>query len=456
MPAYRISQVLTRIKLLLRGSLQDESNRMLIAAGIIGVLGSLATVLFRKGITLIEAIANHHPGSLVAAAESIAWWQRLLTPVLGGLLAGAALQFGMRLLGPGKKNTDYMEEIAVGDGRISIRASLVKSLSSLLTIGTGGSIGREGAMVQLASMVASASGHWAHLPIAKQRLLVGCGAAAGIAAAYNAPIAGAIFVAEIVLKTIDMESFGPLIVAAVVSNATIHHFLGYEPVYQIPAFQFYSNWELFFYAGLGYLLGHLAPPFITLLTRSERLFSRIKMSVTLKLGLGGLGVGTISIFYPQVWGNGYSVVNSLLHQDIAWQLLIWILIFKVIATAMTIGSGAIGGVFTPTLFIGAAFGSLYGTAMGAFFPAVASPASAYGIVGMGAFLSATTHAPLMAILMIFEMTLDYNITLPLMLACVTAYTTSRAYRGADSIYAASLRQKSSLNVDTASSDHRKA
>ncbi len=309
-------------------------------------------------------------------------------------------------------------------------------------------------MVQLAAMVGSAAGHWVHLPSPKQHLLVACGAAAGLAAAYNAPIAGALFVAEIVIGTIAMESFGPLIVASVISNTTIHEFLGYAPVYEIPAFQFKSNWELFFYAALGYLLGHLAPSFIKLLDRSENLFARTKLPLTLKLGLGGLAVGVISMLYPQVWGNGYSVVNSLLHQNIAWQLLAMVLIFKIIATAATIGSGAVGGVFTPTLFIGAAFGSLFGTALGAIFPGMTSPSSAYAIVGMGAFLAAATQAPLMAILMIFEMTLDYKITLPLMLACVIAYTVAREYRGSESIYAGALRRKRGLHAETPAPDSK--
>ncbi len=437
--------IITRLKFFLRGHEQEETRRMLLWAGAVGVLGALATVLFRKGIQLIELLFSRHSGSLVHIAEGLSWWQRLLIPLAGGLLAGAILQFGLKWV-RGFQTTDYMEAIVAGDGVIGVRASLVKSLSSLFTVGSGGSIGREGAMVQLAAMVGSAAGHWVHLPQPKQRLLVACGAAAGLAAAYNAPIAGALFVAEIVMGTIAMESFGPLIVASVVSNTTIHQFLGYAPVYRIPAFQFQSDWELIFYAALGYLLGHLAPSFITLLDRSEGLFARTKLPLTLKLGLGGLAVGAISTFYPQVWGNGYSVVNSLLHQNIAWQLLALVLIFKIIATAATIGSGAVGGVFTPTLFIGAAFGSLFGTALGAIFPGMTSPSSAYAIVGMGAFLAATTHAPLMAILMIFEMTLDYKITLPLMLACVIAYTVAREYRGSESIYAGALRRKRGLHA----------
>ncbi len=436
---------IARLKLFLRGHEQEETRRMLLWAGVVGVLGALATVLFRKGIQLIELLFTQHSGSLVHIAEGLPWWERLLIPLAGGLLAGMTLQFGLKWA-RNNQTTDYMEAIVAGNGVIGVRASLVKSLSSLLTVGSGGSIGREGAMVQLAAMVGSAAGHWVRLPQPKQHLLVACGAAAGLAAAYNAPIAGALFVAEIVMGTIAMESFGPLIVASVVSNTTIHHFLGYAPVYQIPAFQFLSNWELIFYAVLGYLLGHLAHPFIALLNHSENLFARTKLPLALKLGLGGLVVGAISTLYPQVWGNGYSVVNSLLHLGITWQLLALILVFKIIATATTIGSGAVGGVFTPTLFIGAAFGSLFGTAMGAIFPGMTSPSSAYAIVGMGAFLAATTHAPLMSILMIFEMTLEYKITLPLMLACVIAYTVAREYHNSESIYAGALRRKRGLHI----------
>ncbi len=426
---------------------------MLLWAAVVGVLGALATVVFREGIQLVELLFTRHSGSLVQIAKGLNGWQRLLMPLAGGLLAGAILQFGPKWV-HGNRTTDYMEAIVAGDGVISVRASLMKSLSSLLTVGSGGSIGREGAMIQLAAMVGSAVGHWVDLPRPKQHLLVACGAAAGLAAAYNAPIAGALFVAEIVIGTIAMESFGPLIVASVISNTTIHQFLGYAPVYQIPAFQFKSSWELFFYAALGFLLGHLAPLFIQLLDRSENLFARTKLPLTLKLGLGGLVVGIISSFYPQVWGNGYSVVNSLLHQNIAWQLLAMVLIFKIIATAATIGSGAVGGVFTPTLFIGAAFGSLFGTALSAIFPEMTSPSSAYAIVGMGAFLAAATQAPLMAILMIFEMTLDYKITLPLMLACVIAYTVAREHRGSESIYAGALRRKRGLHAGEISPDSK--
>jgi CIC family chloride channel protein len=245
--------------------------------------------------------------------------------------------------------------------------------------------------------------------------MVACGAAAGIAAAYNAPIAGSLFVAEIVMGSIAMESFGPLLVSSVTANATIHHFLGYGPVFQVPHFQFVSNWELVFYALLGVILGHLAPPFLLLLQWSKRQIDRLSWPKYLSMLVGGLIVGGISAFVPQVWGNGYSVMSEILRADLAGWLLLLVLVAKLASTASTVGSGAVGGVFTPTLFVGAAIGALAGGVLHLALPAAVAVGSAYALVGMGGFLAATTHAPLMSILMIFEMTLDYQVVLPLML-----------------------------------------
>ena len=223
-----------------------------------------------------------------------------------------------------------MEAVLVGDGRIGFRVTLANALSSLLTISSGGSIGREGAMVQLAAMLGSRLGLLARAPIPRLRLMVACGGAAGIAAAYNAPISGALFVAEIVLGSIAMESFGPLIVASVCSSATIHQFLGYGPTYDVPHVQFLSNWELIFYAVLGVVLGHLAPPFLALLDFAKSCFARLRLPPYWQLGIGGLVVGVISIFVPQVWGNGYSVVGSILHGQLVGVWLLSVLVAKVV------------------------------------------------------------------------------------------------------------------------------
>ncbi len=337
-------------------------------------------------------------------------------------------------------STDYMEAVVLGDGRISGRLSLVKCFSALFTIASGGSIGREGPIVQLSSLVASLAGRLQKWSIPRLRLLVGCGAAAGIASAYNAPIAGALFVAEIVLGSVAMEIFGPLVFSSVIATLTVRAFLGASPLYDIPPFKLGGNWEIIPYLLLGLCVGVIAPWFIRLLRASENLAARIAVPVYLKMLIGGLIVGALAIVHPEVCGNGYSAVNAILRGQWFWQTLAVILVFKVLATSATFGSGAVGGVFTPTLFVGASLGFLFGDAAQRWPAHLLVNPSAFALVGMGAFLAATTHAPIMAIIMIFELTLDYQIILPLMLACVVAYYTSVSI-DKRSIYAEALRRK---------------
>ncbi len=416
---------------------RDELTLLLLLSALVGFLGALVTVLFREGIHALEWVLGGEAGSLVVMAESLPAWKRLLLPAAGGLVAGLILQqIGARLRG--RSSTDYMEAVAVGDGWISVRHSLVKSASSLFTVASGGSIGREGAMVQLAAMVASALGRLSRFPRDRLRLLVAAGAAAGLASAYNAPIAATLFVAEIVLGSIALEHIGPLIIAAVIANATVHDILGYAPVYQLPAFSLVSDWELGLYLLLGLTAGHVAPLFLRLLERAHQLFGRMPLPLAGRMALGGLLVGAISVYEPQVWGNGYSVVNSVLHTPWAWQALLTVLVLKMLATAATHGSGAVGGAFTPTLFVGAMLGALFGTLVHTALPAGTAPPNAYAVVGMGAMLAGATHAPLMSILMVLEMTMEYQVVLPLMLAVIAAHYSARRYTGVRPMYAESL------------------
>ncbi|HXA09270.1 MAG TPA: ClcB-like voltage-gated chloride channel protein [Chthoniobacterales bacterium] len=409
-------------------------------AGIIGFCGALTSIGFRYATSLLHKLLtrSNEPG-LAESFIALPWWARLTIPALGGLLAGTVLFVGMRWHG-GVTTADYMEAVALGDGKISTRRSLVKCLSAMFTIASGGSIGREGPLVQLSSLVASIAGRIRHWSTPRLRLLVGCGAAAGIASAYNAPIAGALFVAEIVLGSVAMEIFGPLVFASVIATLTVRGFLGPDPIYAIPHFQLHSNWEIVPHLFLGLFAGLVAPWFLRLLHASERLAGRVPVPVFLKMFVGGLIVGALAIFHPEVCGNGYSAVNTILAGHWAWQLVAVILIFKVLATAATFGSGAVGGVFTPTLFVGASLGYLFGIAAGHFPGGLTTNPSAFALVGMGAFLAATTHAPIMAIIMIFELTLDYQIILPLMLACVVGYYTSVSIEKR-SIYSESLKRK---------------
>ncbi|HEX2912399.1 MAG TPA: ClcB-like voltage-gated chloride channel protein [Chloroflexia bacterium] len=397
---------------------QPEGYIMLFWAVFAGLTGALATMIFREGIQILQRLLGGKNLSVVELAESLPWYLRITYPAVGGLAAGGLLMLARRY-GKGAPS-DYMESIALGDGRVPARHTLLRSSSSLFTIATGGSIGREGSMVQLAAMCASITGRLIHFHTDRLRLLVACGAAAGITSAYNAPIAGAFFIAEIVLGAIDMASFGPLVVASIVANITMRALPGYHPTYEMPLFPAVPDVELLAFAGLGILAGLAAPQFLLLLDFSRARFRNTGWPLPLRLGLGGLGVGIISVWVPQVWGNGYEVVNSLLNNPWTWTAVLSVLIFKVLATAFTAGSGAVGGVFTPMLFVGAASGFLFGQGVGTVWPHASAP-FAYAIAGMGAFLAVATGAPIMAILMIFEMTLSAPALLPLVLTCIVAY-----------------------------------
>ena len=400
---------------------------LLVWAVIVGVAGALSTIAFREALAGAQWLLFGRSGSLVQLATELPWWLRVLIPSLGGVVAGLLLELAKRNQSPG--SADYMAAIAHENGTISIPKTLLNSVSSLSTIASGGSIGREGSMVQLAAMCASIAGRLRKFDSAQLRVLVACGAAAGIASAYNAPIASAFFVSEIVLGAIVMDSFGPIVVAAVVANITMREFPGYRPAFEMPAIPAIDMIELLPFVAIGVASGLLAPLFLRFLDATKCKVKEFAIPVPLKLGIGGLVVGIVSVWVPQVWGNGYSVVNSLLHTPWLWSAVLLVLAAKVVATAATVGSGAIGGVFTPTLFVGAALGYLFGIGTHALLPFASSPPSTYAVVGMGAFLAAATGAPLMAILMIFEMTLSYQIMLPLMLASVLAYYASRSSEG---------------------------
>jgi CIC family chloride channel protein len=415
----------------------SDSHAMLLWAAVIGVAGALATIVFREAISCVQILLTGHSGSFVEIAKGLSWQMRVLLPTCGGVVAGLFLLWARRM--PAGATSDYMEAVAIGDGRIPVRHTVLRSLSSLATIGSGGSIGREGSMVQLAALCASLVGRWTYLPSSRLRLLVACGAAAGITSAYNAPIAGAFFVTEIVLGALMMETFAPVVVASVVANITMRELPGYKPAYEMPFFPEVAGPEIILFVFLGILAGVLAPQFLRLLRGSKALFQKTRLPLPLRLGLGGLLVGLMSVQVPEVWGNGYSVVNSLLHTDGLWTTVLLVLLYKIVATSLTVGSGAVGGIFTPTLFVGAALGLLFGQLAQVLWPHAVSLPFAYAMVGMGAFLAAATNAPLMAILMIFEMTLSYQVVLPLMLSCVVAYVVARSLDG-DSMYEITLKR----------------
>jgi CIC family chloride channel protein len=412
------------------------------AAGFLGALGAIMFSMLTENI--YDWFGSRRLG-IVGSIQQLPWWGCLLVPAGGGVLAGIVLTFGQRLT-RSQSSTDYMEAIVIGSGRLPVRASLVKSGAALFSIGSGGSIGREGPMVQLAAVFASAIGRWRKFSPPQQRLLVACGASAGIASAYNAPIAGSFFVAEIILGTIAMESLGPLVVSAVVATLTIRVITAAHVLYKVPAFQLSSPLEMVPYVALGLISGVLAPLFLASLKRAEQFFVALKLPLIVRMGLGGLVVGAIAINVPEVCGNGYSVIVEILNGRLFWSAVLGVFACKWLATMSSFGSGAPGGVFTPSLFMGAGAGLLFGTLAHHVWPAAADNPQAFALVGMGAFLSAATHAPVMAVIMLFEMTLSYDIILPLMLCSVLAYFTSKGLAGT-SLYSEVLKRKAAALPD---------
>lgn len=422
----------------------SELQSTLLWAVVIGFLGAWTSILFKEVTEIIHAAVTGHRGGYVESFSHLAWWRRLLIPAAGGLLAGLTLYFGSRLKTKAS-STDYMEAVVVGSGNLPVRISLVKSLSALFSVSSGAAIGREGPLVQLSSLVASASGKWMGFPLARQRQIVACGAAAGIASAYHAPVSGAFFVAEIVLGSLAMESFGPLVVSSVIATLTTRAYQGSEALYAAPVFTLHDTRELISYVMLGAVCGLAVPLFLKFLRDCEAWFSRLRLPLYLRLALGGLIVGSLAIYRPEVTGNGSSLVFGILNHPGTWQALLIVLVCKLVATGATFGSGAVGGVFTPTLFTGAAMGYLFGESCRAVLPGWGLEPGAFGLVGMGAFLAAATGAPVMAIIMLFELTLNYQILMPIMLAGVISYYVCRSITP-NSLYGEALKRKGQVSV----------
>lgn len=427
---------------------REETFHLVLAAAV-GIVAGLTNFLFHLGTELIKVIALRQPGDVVEIAEVMVWWLRLVVPALGGCMAGLVLQYGLRAVGP-QGSSNMLEVIVAGDGRLPLRTTLVKAASSLLSIATGASIGREGSIAQLSATLASKGGQLFSWPPYRLRVLVACGAAAGIAAAYNAPIAGAVFAAQIVLGNFSMHLFAPLVCASVVAAMVSRTFFGIAPWYTVPPFEFTAIAQLPWFLVLGIPAGIAGALFLKLLNLSERAFARTRLPVFARLGLAGLLVGAVAVRYPEVWGNGYAATSRILGDEAGYTLvfLLGLFVAKLVCTVVTVGSGTVGGVFTPTLFVGAALGSVFSHLLQQL--GWISPDFGHGVfalVGMGAVLAATTHSPLLAMIIVFEISADYSIMPPLMLACAVGTLVGRRLHQA-SIYTEPLRRKGLLPEDT--------
>jgi CIC family chloride channel protein len=421
---------------------------MAVACGIGGALAAIglrAMVLFVEAVFFREHVPSLHAALTSSLPEPLAigidqpWWIRLLAPTVGLALVGPFLRFAAREA-QGHGVPEVMEAVARRGGVIPPRIGLVKTLASALTIGSGGSVGREGPIVQIGAAIGSGIGQLLRLPTRQVRTLVAAGAAAGLAATFNAPITGAMFAAEVILLDFATARLTPIVIASVVATVLSRAVLGDHPSFAVPSWQLVSPWELVPYAALGFVSALVGVGFARFLEACEEGFEKLRAPTMAKGALGGLLVGLIGTQLPYVFGSSYGPINAALGGQLPLFLLAMLCVAKIVATSLTLSSGGSGGVFAPSLFIGAMLGGAFGHVVHSAFPAATAGSGPYALVAMGAVLAASSHAPITAIVLVFEVTQSITIIPPLMTACVIATLTALFLRR-ESIYTMPLLRR---------------
>lgn len=409
-----------------------------LVAVLVGLAAGAGIWLFKQMIGWAHSAAF---GWLAGALAGLGPWTVALLPVAGGLIVGLLWQ---RFVGHERFHgvAGVMEAVALAGGRLEYRLAPVKTVAAALSIGSGASVGPEDPSVQIGANLGSFVGQKLRFSDDWVRTLVAAGVAAGIAAAFNAPIAGVFFALEIVLGELGSGGgLGAIVLAAVTSAVFTQSVTGPQPAFRVPEYAFHSAGELPLYLGLGLLAGPLAAAYIGALYTARDLFGRWRSPAWLKPAAAGLVVGVVGIWLPQVFGVGYETIDAIFNgPQMPATLLLVLLAAKLLLTAVSIGGGFPGGVFAPSLFLGATLGAAYGLVLERFFPLLLIAPPAYAMVGMAAVLAAAVHAPLTAIILLFEMTRDYRIILPLMFAVIVAMLLSQALRR-DSVYTLSLTRK---------------
>ncbi|MDY6917019.1 MAG: chloride channel protein [Chloroflexota bacterium] len=409
----------------------------LLLAVVVGLASGIGAVIFKWMIAWI------HRGFFDGGGATLGFLGRyyvILLPALGGLLVGLLIHYLSR---EAKAYGVPLVMIAVNarSGRMNPLWAAVQTLASAICIGSGGSVGLHGPVVHIGAGIGSSLGQLFRLPGDWTKLLVACGAAGGIAATFNAPIAGMFFALELVLRRFSARNLILVGVSSVGASFVAREFFGDSPIFShIPEYTWASGWEILFYIVLGIVAALVAVGFVRLLYKCESIFSNWRFPGYLKPAIGGLAVGVIGLFFPYVFGVGYEGTEFAILGGFSAATLLAMCLLKVLATSITLGSGGRGGTFAPSLFIGAMLGSAFGMGVNAMFPTVAPEAGAYGLVGMGAVFAAASYAPVTAILILFEVTRDYLIILPLIAAVVTSTFIARRI-SRDSIYTTKVRQR---------------
>ncbi len=408
----------------------SETTFMSIMAVAIGVIAGLCNFAFRKAIDFFHWLVVEQGVEYFNIPmdhwDSSRWWI-ILFPVIGGILMipfgiwfSKDLKFGFAA---------FLEQVNLRGAKIPGSTIITRGLASAITLGTGGSAGQEGPIAQIGGAVGSQFGQGFKVSGNRLKVLVACGVAGGIAATFNAPIAGVFFAQEIVLlSSFEISSFTSIVIASGISTVVSRALLGNELVFHVPVYQMHSHWELLLYMVLGVVVGTLAASFIDIHFRVKDLFDAIKIPRLTKPILGAFIVGIIGVALPQVLGNGYEFIDKFLNGNGTLWLLLALVVFKSLATSITLGSGLPGGLFAPVLYIGSVIGGAFGYIAQMAFPHAGIAPGSYALVGMGAFLSAATHAPMTAIFLLFELTASYHVIVPIMLSCVIGTAISRHFK----------------------------
>ena len=425
---------------------------MLLLAVAVGLGGGVAAVVFHYLIDfftwLFYGVAE--AGLFVDTVEGMAWYWRLLIPALGGLLVGLIIKFGRVTEAQGHGVPEVMEAVALQQGTVRFRVAPLKALTAALSIGSGGSAGREGPIIQIGSAVGSNIGRWFNLRHEQTLTLLAAGAAAGVGGTFGAPLAGIVFAWEVLLRRLTVARTAVLMTAALTGTYLARTALDFSgPFFPGVVLSPVAWSELLLFAGLGVIAGVVAVFYDNILHVVERVFRSSRFPFVVRPALGGLLFGTITLMVPNVHETASTQVLAelLIVTSLSVGTLLLIMLAKIFATAFTLGSGGSGGIFAPALFIGATLGSAYGLFLADILPIDVAPATAYALVGMAALFGAAAHAPLTAFIIVLEMTVVPTIIAPLAVACVVSVIVAKFIQSTN-IYSIELADKG-VDIDRA-------
>jgi CIC family chloride channel protein len=392
----------------------SDASYFLIFSILVGLGGGFGAILFRWLIMQVRNLFFVRGETILGFMGQ---YYVIVLPAIGGLIVGLLVYFFAKEA-KGHGVPEVMRSVLIGGGKIRPRVAVVKALASSVCIGSGGSVGREGPIIQIGSSLGSAIGQLFRLTEEKTKTLVACGAAAGIAATFNSPLGGIFFALEVILREYGLRNFSSVVMSSVTATVVSRHFLGNQPAFQIPPFDLYQISDFLYYLVFALITSVVAWLFIKVLYKSEDLFNKIKLPDYVKPVMGGLFVGIIGFYFPQIFGVGYEVIEATAKGELLLWLVVTLVFLKIVATSLTLGSGGSGGIFAPSLYIGALLGEAFGLIVSRVIPGTEIPPGAFALVGMASVFAATSQAPISAILLLFEMTGNYKILPPLMITCV--------------------------------------